>query len=315
MNKYSTNHCYLQSVLPDPEILSPAMTKLLAYLILLLTLSNTLAGQMVSGKLKFQPGQVFNIRMEIKASVAQQAMNQAIDFNAGALALHTYQVRHTTPETTTLFHEIKKINFNFAGMGQKRDFDSGNPQDMEGIYGETVKKILAKTFEVTIDPAGLALETKPEKMDSIQTDERLAIVFTMLKDVTDVVYPPGKGEPSFFMVLPAKPREKGDSWTDSSQNEKGKFNTVYTIRDITDSLVLVDFQGTSQTTNKVMMMGMETLTTLNSTTGGKIIIDRQTGLVKEKMITTESNGNTEAMGGTMPVTTRTTITIHVNPGL
>jgi hypothetical protein len=62
-----------------------------------------------------------------------------------------------------------------------------------------------------------------------------------------------------------------------------------------------------------MMMGRETVTTMNSTSNGKIILDKATGIVKEKTINTESNGNTEAMGATVPVTAKTTIIIHVNP--
>jgi hypothetical protein len=52
---------------------------------------------------------------------------------------------------------------------------------------------------------------------------------------------------------------------------------------------------------------------MNSTSTGKIILDKITGIVKEKIINTESNGNTEAMGGTVPVTGKTTITIRVKP--
>ena len=75
----------------------------------------------------------------------------------------------------------------------------------------------------------------------------------------------------------------------------------------------MDFKGTAATVSKAMMMGRETVTTMNSTSSGKIILDKATGIIKEKIITTESNGNTEAMGGTVPVTAKTTITIHVKP--
>ena len=61
------------------------------------------------------------------------------------------------------------------------------------------------------------------------------------------------------------------------------------------------------------MMGRETTTNMNSTGTGKIILDRTTGIIKEKTIAIESNGNTEAMGGTLPVTAKSTITIHVKP--
>ena len=46
---------------------------------------------------------------------------------------------------------------------------------------------------------------------------------------------------------------------------------------------------------------------------GKIILDRATGIIKEKTISTESNGNTEAPFGTLPVTSKTTTVITVKP--
>jgi hypothetical protein len=60
-------------------------------------------------------------------------------------------------------------------------------------------------------------------------------------------------------------------------------------------------------------MGMETSTKMNNAYTGKIIIDKATGIMREKTITTASNGSTEAMGGTMPVTSKTTVIITVKP--
>jgi hypothetical protein len=52
---------------------------------------------------------------------------------------------------------------------------------------------------------------------------------------------------------------------------------------------------------------------MNNAYTGKIIIDRASGMIREKTITTVSNGSTDAMGGTMPVTSKTTVTIKVKP--
>ena len=49
----------------------------------------------------------------------------------------------------------------------------------------------------------------------------------------------------------------------------------------------------------------------NNKSTGKIILDKLTGIMKEKNMTTESNGNTEASFGTLPVTSKTTTTIKV----
>jgi hypothetical protein len=289
------------------------MTKHFAFLAFFLFLSNTTLAQAASGKLQFEQGKILNIQMEIKSSVAQQAGGQAIDFTVDGSAIHSYKVTNTTIDNTSLHHEAKKIAFHFEGMGQKRSFDSDNEKDRAGQFGEPIKNILSKKFDVVIDPNGKVLAVKPEKADTVVADDRLAIVLNMLKDITDVVYPPKKGEASFFKVLPVAETAKGESWTDSLQNETGKFKTIYTLSAILDSTLVISFNGNAATVYKAMMMGRETITTMNSTSTGKIILDKMTGIVKEKIITTESNGNTEAMGGTMPVTSKTTIIIQVKP--
>jgi hypothetical protein len=291
----------------------PLLQRIISYFPLLLCISIHINGQKVSGNLKFDQGKTLVVHMEIRTSVVQQAGGNAIEFSADGSALHSYSVINAAASATTLHHEAKKIAFNFEGMGQKRSFDSDNEKDMVDQFGEPVKKILAKKFDITIDPNGKVLTIKPEKTDTVKADERLTIVLNMLKDIIDVAYPPQKGEASFFKVLPANETAKGESWIDSTQNESGKFKTIYTLSAITDSTIVIDFKENATTVSKAMMMGRETTTTMNSTSTGTIILDKTTGIVKEKITNTESNGNTEAMGGTVPVTAKTTITIHVKP--
>ena len=272
-----------------------------------------LKGQTINPKIQFTKGQVLNIRLEVRASVAQQAAGQAIDFTADAIALHGYKVINQVKDQTTLHHETKKIAFNFDGMGQKRAFDSDNKNDMQGPFGEPVERMLNSTFVVTLDETGNIVTTNPGKKEVPAPDDRVAIIFNMLKDITDAVYPPKKGSSSFFKVFPGKPINKGEAWTASGEDEAGKYNTEYTLSEILDSTIVVDFKGSSTTTTKNTVMGREAVTTLNSTNTGKIILDSVNGLIREKTVTIESNGTTEAMGGTVPVTSKTTIVIKVTP--
>ena len=272
-----------------------------------------LRGQTINPAIRFAKGQVLNITLEVRASVAQQAAGQAIDFTADAIALHGYKVTNQAKDQSTLHHETKKIAFNFDGMGQKRSFDSDNKSDMEGPFGEPVKNMLSSPFDMTLDENGNVITVNSGKKSTPAPDDRLAIIFNMLKDITDAVYPPKKGSESFFKVFPARPVNKGDVWTDSAQDETGKYNIEYTLSDVIDSTIVVDFKGSSTTTTKSMVMGREAVTTLNSTNSGKIILDGINGLIREKTITVESNGTTEAMGGTVPVSSKTTIIIKVTP--
>jgi hypothetical protein len=71
--------------------------------------------------------------------------------------------------------------------------------------------------------------------------------------------------------------------------------------------------GTSVTTTKMeIMTGMEITTTLNNKITGKIILDKVTGIIRQRSSTTESTGTTEGMGGATPITSRNTTTILVS---
>ena len=278
-------------------------------------ISSLAISQKVSGKLKFEQGQAFEIKIQVKNNITQQAMGQSIDFNVDASGNHSYKVTNATEENNTLNHQVQRITFAFDGMGQKRNFDSNEEKDLNGQFGKPIKDLLSKKYDIIIDPNGKTLMALPEKVQLAETDSRLAIVTTMLKDVLDIVQPPQKGKNSFFKVLPETETGKGETWTESSITENGKFDAAYTISDINDSTIVVDFAATSLTISKAEMMGSEMTTNMTNKSTGKIIVDRATGIIKEKTITTDSNGTTESSFGTMPVTSKTTTIITVKPVL
>ena len=53
-----------------------------------------------------------------------------------------------------------------------------------------------------------------------------------------------------------------------------KLEAAYTISDINDSTIVVDFAANSVTVTKAEMMGTETTTTMNNKSTGKIILDK-----------------------------------------
>lgn len=269
--------------------------------------------QSVAGKATFQSGQVIRIKVDLKTTVSQEAGGSTIDFIANGAAMHSFKVTNATDNNSTLHHDVEKITFNFDGMGQKRSFDSDNKKDLEGFFGKPVKDILSKSYDMIIDPSGKTLLVKPEKIEFAKMDDRLSIVFNLLKDITGVVYPPKKNEASFFKVLPETETALNSSWTEQGVDSTGMFKTVYTLSAITDSTIIVDLKGNSSVITKAEMMGMQTSTNMNNNYTGKIILDKATGLLKEKTVSTTSTGSTEAMGGTLPLTSKTTITITVNP--
>ena len=289
------------------------MKHIFATVFSLLFISVISFSQKVTGKLKFEQGQTFEVTMQVKTTISQQAMGQAIDFNVDAAANHSYKVTNATEDNSTLNHQVQQVSFSFDGMGQKRKFDSKEEKDINGPFGKPVKEMLEKKYDIIIDPAGTVKMAMPEKIELSAMDSRMAIITSMLKDVLDLVQPPQKGKPSFFKVLPDGEGGKGDSWTTNYEAAGGKTEAAYSIADINDSTIVVDFAEKSVTITKAEMMGSETTTTMNNKSTGKIILDRVTGIIREKTFTTEANGNTEASFGTLPVTSKTTTVITVKP--
>lgn len=267
--------------------------------------------QKVTGKLRFEQGQRFEINLEVKTTIAQQAMGQAIDFSVDATGVHTYKITNTTDENTTMNHQLNHVLFSFDGMGQKMHFDSRKDKDLNGQFGKPLKELLDKKYDIIIDSAGKTLMALPEKITLTNADSRMVIITSMLREITDLVQPPQKGKSSFFRVLPDKEAGEGDAWIESYENETGKFDAAYSIASINDTTILVNFAGNSVTVTKAEMMGNETTTTLNNKSTGRIVLDRATGIVREKVITTDSAGNTEGPFGTIPVTSKTTTVITV----
>lgn len=289
------------------------MKKNIVALLIVSIIALTSFGQKVSGKPKFQQGQSVEINMEIKTTFAQEAMGQAIDFNVDGSATHVYKVTNATEDNNTLHHQVQRIVFSFDGMGQKRNFDSNNPKDMEGQFGKPMKEVLDKSFDMVINPNGKTMMAIPEKIELSKADPRLMIVMNLLKDVLATVQPPKKGTASFFKVLPENEIGIGESWVDTVNTESERSTTAYKIAEINDSTVLIDFAGSSVTITKTEMMGMEATINMNNKTTGKIILDKATGMIRQKNSVTESNGTSESSFGNLPLTAKVITTINVKP--
>jgi hypothetical protein len=279
------------------------------FLVLIACLS--VSAQKVSGKLLFDKGKAITINMELTSTIAQQAGNQAIDFATEGAAVHSYTVTNTTDNNTSLKHAVGRLWFRFEGMGQKRSFDSDNAKDRQGQFGKQFDEIFSKKFDMIIDTTGKTLMTIPQKIELTQQDERLIIIASMLKDLTSVIYPPKKGTGSFFKVMPGYEVGVGDSWTDTSSTEGETSASSYTLSAITDSTLAVDFKTLAVSVIRSEIMGRQVATNLTNTITGKIILDKVTGIIREKTSITNSSGTAEAMGTSLPINGKTTIHILV----
>ncbi len=276
------------------------------------TLSASMAfSQKITSKPAFQQGDSIAIHVSLEQTIAQQAMGQAIDFKVFGNTDHSYKVSNSTDDNTTLHHKISRMQFDFDGMGQKRKFDSDNEKDLSGQFGKPFKEILSKEFDMIIDRSGKTLLVRPEKIALEQPDARFAIIANMLKELTSVVYAPQKGSASFFALLPEEGAAVGESWQETFKTANESGITTYKLSAVTDSTIVIDFKTVSTATSTTEMMGMETSTTMKNNITGHIIADKASGIIKEKISNLDSNGATEVMGNSMPMSAKTSVITKV----
>ena len=285
------------------------MHKFSLYLTLNLLFAFNLGAQQLTGSIRLEQGQTMVIRMDVNNTMAQQAAGRVIDFKITGTAIHQYAVLKASVTGYRLRHEVKHLQFNFSGMGAKREFDSDKPEDMKGPFGSQAKEILSKSYEMTIDTNGTVLDVSPERIEVSKVEDRMSFIFEMLSDLTAIVVPPAKGSRSFFQLLPDHSVTPGESWDVSTNTETDKATTQYTYQGSTATTDSIAVKGSSSNIVKVDRMGVQTKTNMTSAIEGMIARDKSTGIILFKHTKIESTGTTEAAGTTMPIAATTNISI------
>jgi hypothetical protein len=281
---------------------------------LLITTSFTGFSQKISKQLHFPKGQKLEMITEVKSVMAQEMMGQSMEFNINAIVTRMFDIEDVTPAGAVIEHKVKRMQFNFDGMGQSQSFDSENEKDMKGEMGKTVEKSIKNKYTMTVDQTGkittvIADDDNPNKPASKEDADMMGNMMSQFASGMDI---PKIGDVTDLSILPNREIGKGESWVDSlkrDKDEKGKI--TYTLSDITDNEILIDFTEEKSLVKTQETQGMEITISTKDRTSGKIVLDRKSGLLKQSNSTTNSEGTVEVMGQSMPMTTKVTKTVTV----
>jgi len=114
-----------------------------------------------------------------------------------------------------------------------------------------------------------------------------------------------------YFQLPADFKE-GAAWSETKTVKDVKSTTNYTIKTITDNIVVVGYNSTMVGTTQTEMQGMQVDVDIDSKSTGEITVDGKTSLVKKKSSKDDINSTLNMGGQTMPITSsvETTTTIQ-----
>ncbi|HEY1112945.1 MAG TPA: DUF6263 family protein [Chitinophagaceae bacterium] len=283
------------------------------FLIGAIAVSTACMGQKVSNKLTFQKGAKYEITTIVDNNNTMEMMGQSMDMKMNMTTTRTLDIENVDKNVATIESKVKRMQFNFEGMGQAQKFDSENEADMKGEGGKMAEKALKNKYSMQVDATGKILAVTPDDDNPNKADA--APSGTMggpMDGMMEGFDLPKTGTRLDLSILPAGEVSKGSTWTDTtSANKDEKRKANYTVTGITDSEVQIEYSEQVDANTVQQNMGMEVNIERKDQSTGKITLDRKTGLLKQQVVTTKTEATAEMMGQRMPMNATTTKTITV----
>ena len=279
------------------------------FLMAALAISITGFSQKVSNKLSFQKGQKLEMVSKVNSIVSMEMMGQTMDTKIDATITRLFDVEDVANGAATIEHKMKRMQMSFESpmAGGAQSFDSDKEADMKGEAGKAMEKALKNKYAMTLDPSGKITAIKADDDNPNKSEKKVDVaagdmMSGAMAGMADGMGLPSAGDFSEFKVLPEAGATKGGTWTDTAEGKKA----VYTVTDVTDADVIINYTEEGTTSKTQEANGMELKISSKDKTTGKIILDKKSGLLKERTATTDSEGTMEIMGQSVPMTTKVT---------
>ena len=271
-----------------------------------LTLALTGFSQKLSNQILFEKGKKMEMVIQVNM-VATQAMG---DSKVNMNVTRIFDVNDVVNNTAVMEHKIKRVQFSMdnAMMGSQ-SFDSDKESDMKEDLGKVFEKSLKKKYTMTVDAKGQVVSVKQEEEnDKKKVSAEGDMMSGMMNQLSQGMDVPRKGDFTEFHILPDHEVAKGESWTDTL----GGRTTVYTLTELTDNEAVINFTEVEKIDRVQEMMGNKVSIKSTDKSTGRVILDRKTGLMKERSSNLESTGEMQIMGQTIPITRTGTKTISIH---
>jgi hypothetical protein len=276
------------------------------FLLFLSAISLSAGAQNVANKLTFTKGQKLEVVTHL--NITGQSM---MGPSSGTVTIaDNYSVNDATTNGYTLLKSPKQIKMNFSVGSQEIKLDSDNPSDLTGPMGEPIKEIMNQKPEFTIDAAGKVVAVKATAKNNKDKEEN-NMMSMMLPGLDVASGMPREGTPSVFQVLPDRELKTGDSWKDSVDADGNNYTSVYMVKEITDKEIIVDFETEGTTVKSQETLGMKVDVNAASRATGTILIDKATGIIKQKTTTNNTETTINLAGREMTTTNKMTSVMNV----
>ena len=280
---------------------------------LALTLTLGLAAQSYTPAVKLEAGKQYTVTTITKSNMTQEAMGQTMEIPIDATIKATLTIKEASDKGYQSTYINDRVEFAANMMGRDMNYDSDKKEDRDGKIGENMNKLVGKETSFVVNGAGNIIKETIVKQTQEKSDEEGPDMMTGMMGM-------GMSEastcPVFNLFVNNTELKIGDSFVDSSTvNDKDgstKTSTTYILKEIKDGKSIFTLNGQVAISKKMEMQGMEMITTTASKSTGDMIVDVATGLLVSKSIVTETTGNVDVQGMSIPITGKTTSIITVS---
>ena len=280
---------------------------------LALTLTLGLAAQSYTPAVKLEAGKQYTVTTITKSNMTQEAMGQTMEIPIDATNKATLTIKAASDKGYESTYITDRVQFAANMMGQDMNYDSDKKDDKDSPMGKTMNKLVGKETSFVVNGAGNIIKETIVKQTQEKSDEEGPDMMTGMMGM-------GMSEastcPVFNLFVNNTELKIGDSFVDSSTvNDKDgstKTSTTYILKEIKDGKSIFTLNGQVAISKKMEMQGMEMTTTTASKSTGDMIVDVATGLLVSKSIVTETTGNVDVQGMSIPITGKTTSIITVS---
>ena len=260
-----------------------------------------------TGSLVLNKGEKYLIENRMSGTGKQEMMGQSMESKAEMTAISSVQVKDVTDKNYNLTNNLLHMKANVSAMGQEMKFDSDKKEDLESSQGPDLTKVINHPKDVVVDKTGKILIAKKAETKSDANDMTSAMLSKLLgENPSDESF----GLQMLFITLP-KNVVAGYSWLDSASTGSVKKQTRYTVKDIKGSDATIAISGTNEVNSQDEMQGMEVTTKTKGTIIGEEIVDVQSGVLKSRTTTIETNGTVSAQGMDIPMNNKMTSVVTV----
>lgn len=266
----------------------------------------TASSQKLSNRFSLGAGQKFAVTINSNTTT-EMMMGES---TSSSLVTELYIVSAKTDSTYTFEQTLERMRVEISIMGQEKVIDTDKPEDLDDMLAQPMKDLKSTRNEITINHQGTIQDLKEQNKKKKEDDasDMMGMFFQQLNMANSKPMPGGS---IFFKVLPDYEVSVGDSWTDSTTAGENSFKTVYILKEIKDNEAIVNYQGSGTINTKQDMMGMSIEVKGTSTTAGTITLDRATGMLKQKTITSIIDTSSEVAGQSFDSNTKTTSVMTV----